>query len=215
LAVREDGCVLYHLRRPWPHPQGATCLVLEPLDFMRRLAALVPAPYAHTVRYHGCFANRARSRQHLPAPPVRPATQDSPQTADTAALGAAHQDPADTPTPARRRTPLPWAQLLRRVFFLDALKCPKCSTALVVLAFISDPPVVTKILRHLRMPTTPPPLAPARASTTAQLWGLDPPRHADPDDPAGEALDLSHPPRPCAERDHDPDDAPLVARPPP
>ncbi|MBN1628753.1 MAG: transposase, partial [Thermoleophilia bacterium] len=66
LALRDDGCVLYHLRRPWPHPQGPTCLVLEPLDFMRRLAALVPAPYAHTIRYHGAFANRARSRQQLP-----------------------------------------------------------------------------------------------------------------------------------------------------
>jgi hypothetical protein len=65
LTLREDGRVLYHLGRPWPHPQGATCLGLEPLDFMRRLAALVPAPYAHTIRYHGCFANRARSREQL------------------------------------------------------------------------------------------------------------------------------------------------------
>ena len=32
LVLRDDGCVLYHLRRPWPHPQGPTCLVLEPLD---------------------------------------------------------------------------------------------------------------------------------------------------------------------------------------
>ena len=69
LALREDGRVLYHLRRPWPHAQGPTCLVLEPLDFLRRLAALIPAPYAHTVRYHGCFANRARARALLPAPP--------------------------------------------------------------------------------------------------------------------------------------------------
>ncbi len=86
---------------------------------------------------------------------------------------------------------------------------------MVVLAFISDPPVITKILHHLRLPTAPPPLAPARGATTAQLWGLDPPRHADPDDPTHEAPNLIHPPRPCAERDHDPEDAPLVARPPP
>ena len=52
LSVREDGRVLYQLRRPWPHPEGSTCLVLEPLDFLRRLAALIPAPYAHMVRYH-------------------------------------------------------------------------------------------------------------------------------------------------------------------
>jgi hypothetical protein len=86
---------------------------------------------------------------------------------------------------------------------------------MVVLAFISDPPVITKILHHLRLPTEPPPLAPARGSTTAQLWGLDPPCHADPHDPAGETLGLSHAPRTCPERDHDAADAPLAARPPP
>ncbi len=33
---------------------------------------------------------------------------------------------------------------------------------MVVLAFLTDPSVVNKILRHLRLPTRPPPLAPAR-----------------------------------------------------
>ena len=147
--------------------------------------------------------------------PTAQAAHVSPQAADTGAPGAAHQDPPDPPTPAHRRTPLPWAQLLLRVFFIQALRCPRCSTAMVVLAFISDPPVITKILHHLRLPTEPPPLAPARGATTAQLWGLDPPRHSDPDHPAGEVPDLIRSPRPYPQRDPDPEDAPLVARPPP
>lgn len=56
-------------RRPWPNPQGAHCLVLEPGEFLRRLAALVPAPYTNLVRYHGVFAGRSRWRKQLPAPP--------------------------------------------------------------------------------------------------------------------------------------------------
>jgi len=39
---------------------------------------------------------------------------------------------------------------------------------MVVLAFISDPPVVSKILGHLKLPATPPPLAAAR-----DLWEPD------------------------------------------
>ena len=35
---------------------------------------------------------------------------------------------------------------------------------MVVLAFLSDPPVVERILRHLKLPSEPPHLAPARAS---------------------------------------------------
>ena len=59
---------------------------------------------------------------------------------------------ASTSTPPRRRrVHLKWAQLPRRVFSFDALECPQCQAAMVVLAFISDPPVVSKILRHLKL----------------------------------------------------------------
>lgn len=53
LTRRDDGRVVYHLRRPWPNEAGATCLVLDPTELLRRLAALVPAPYTNLVRYHG------------------------------------------------------------------------------------------------------------------------------------------------------------------
>jgi hypothetical protein len=76
------------------------------------------------------------------------------------------QVPALSPTPlrdaySRRRQTLPWAQLLRRVFFLDALSCPRCDAPMVVLALISEPQVVRKILLHLGLPADLPPVAPA------------------------------------------------------
>ena len=43
LSQRSDGRIVYRLRKPWPNAQGAHCLVFEPNDFLRRLAALVPA----------------------------------------------------------------------------------------------------------------------------------------------------------------------------
>ena len=55
-----------------------------------------------------------------------------------------------------------WAHLLKRVFHLDALEGPQYQAATVVLAFISDPPVVSKILHHPKLPAAPPPVAPAR-----------------------------------------------------
>lgn len=189
LALRDDGRVLYHLRRPWPRPQGPTCLVLEPLEFLKRLAALIPAPYAHTVRYHGCFANRARARDLLPAPPASEPPDGQPQCTATGPgqagdrAGAGDDQPAAAGPVAARRTPLLWAQLLRRVFFIDALKCPRCAAAMVILAFLSDPPVVAKILRHLRLPTAPPPLAPARGAEPTEAWGCNAPPALPPDHP--------------------------------
>ena len=167
LSLLPDGRVAYRLRRPWPHPLGTTWLLLEPLDFLRRLAALIPAPYTHMIRYHGILANRSRWRELLPQPPAHPSAGDPLDAPASAAKAtgppaAGQQATSCSTPPRRRRAHLKWAQLLRRVFSLDALECPQCQAAMVVLAFISDPPVVSKILRHLKLPTTPPPLAAPR-----------------------------------------------------
>jgi hypothetical protein len=147
LSRRDDGRVVYTLRRPWPRAGGVTQLVLEPHAFLRRLAALTPAPRTHLVRTHGIFANRSIARRHLPPTPLD-----------------ARVDGADRPADAcaRRSRRLPWAQLLMRVFSVDSLRCPRCSVPLVVLALISDPPVVARILTHLGLPAEPPAIAPAR-----------------------------------------------------
>ena len=141
LSLLADGRVRYRLRRPWPTPAGVTELVLDPVKFLRRLCALIPYPGSKLVRYHGIFANRSRDRFHLPPPPASP------------------QAP-EPPAPKKRRTP--WAQLLMRVFSIDALRCPRCSAAMIVLAFITDPAVVRKILEHLGLPSADPPRAPSR-----------------------------------------------------
>jgi len=55
------------------------------------------------------------------------------------------------------------------VFGTDALVCPECHGPRRLLAFLTDPPVVRKILAHLGLPTEAPPLARARPP---------PPQHA-------------------------------------
>jgi len=65
LSVLLDGRVRYELPRPWPTPSGVTHLDLEPVAFLKRLAALLPAPYQNLVKYHGVFANRSRFRHRL------------------------------------------------------------------------------------------------------------------------------------------------------
>jgi hypothetical protein len=72
-----DGCVRYRLSKPWPSPKGRTELHLAPLSLLRRLAALLPAPYLNLVRYHGVFANRSRFRSRLPPAPPTAAPQEA------------------------------------------------------------------------------------------------------------------------------------------
>jgi hypothetical protein len=55
-----------------------------------------------------------------------------------------------------------WADLLQRVFEVDALACPKCGGRMRVLSVITDPTVAGRILRCLALPARAPPLATAR-----------------------------------------------------
>ena len=143
---------------------------------MRRLAALVSFPRTHQVRYHGVFANRSHLRRFLPPapPPLEEVDTGGAARALTDVGGStAAGAPGQTPSPARRRR-IPWAQLLRRLLHIDALACPRCSTSkqsvpMVVLAFLTDPDVVGRILRHLGLSTCAPALVPAGAVPCPQL----------------------------------------------
>ena len=127
---------------------------MEPLEFMERLAALVPRPRLHLIRFHGVLAPNAKlRRQIVPAPPERAAETSS-------------QDAKAKRAPAR----VSWARLLKRVFDLDVEHCPNCGGELKIIACpepsrraaIEDPPVIDKILSHLGLPTRAPPRAPTR-----------------------------------------------------
>lgn len=63
LSIDGDGLVVYELKHPFR--DGTTHVLFEPLDFMARLAALVPRPRAHLTRYHGLFAPNAKHRHHI------------------------------------------------------------------------------------------------------------------------------------------------------
>jgi len=56
----------------------------------------------------------------------------------------------------------PWADLLRRAFFLVVLRCPACGGRRRILAAITQAAVIRGILESLGLPAEPPVVAPAR-----------------------------------------------------
>lgn len=62
LSLTPNGNVRYQLKTP--HRDGTTHVIFEPLDFIARLAALVPEPRVNLTRFHGVFApnNKYRAR---------------------------------------------------------------------------------------------------------------------------------------------------------
>ena len=54
-----------------------TPVVMSPLEFMQRLAALVPRPRLHLIRFHGVLAPNAKLRAAIVPPPRTARTQPS------------------------------------------------------------------------------------------------------------------------------------------
>ena len=71
------GQVVLRLKTPWR--DGTTHLVMLPLEFMQRLAALVPRPRLHLIRFHGVLAPNAKLRaQVVPQEPEAHAQEAKP-----------------------------------------------------------------------------------------------------------------------------------------
>jgi len=136
LALTASGQVRYTLKTPYR--DGTTHIVLEPLDLMARLAALVPKPRMHLTRYHGVFAPHS---QHRAA--VTPAQRG--RGAATPPVSGA--DPTKPSTP--RHVAMSWARRLKRVFGVEIECCARCGGELKIIASIEEPQLIAKILSHL------------------------------------------------------------------
>jgi len=62
----------------------------------------------------------------------------------------------------------PWADLLQRVFEVDALSCPCCGGRMRILAAIAEADVARRILACLALPARAPPVAPRRPIVFAE-----------------------------------------------
>jgi hypothetical protein len=142
LKIVDDSHVRLDFKKPWS--DGSTSVDLPPLALIARLAALVPSPRRHTVRYSGVLSSHSSLRsQVVPAPVLLPL----PTT--------------DTAKPARKSRYIPWAELLRKTFGFELL-CSKCKGPLRLVALIKSEDVARRILTAMHLPTDVPELHHAR-----------------------------------------------------
>jgi len=177
LSALPDGRLAIQMKRPLA--DGSHELRLEPVELLRRLATLVPPPRAHLVRFHGTFAPASKWRSEIvPAAPTESAHEH--RGSEPTLVSPAEPDKtaplAEPSKPRRPDAKIPWAELLQRVFREDVLACP-CGGRRRVIAFITERAVVKAILEHLGLPTTGPPIAPARSTAPQDpaLWQDDVP----------------------------------------
>jgi hypothetical protein len=129
---QRDSAVTYHSDKPTGPTAGSE--TTDALEFLARLTSHIPNKGQVLQRYYGWYSSRQRGKRRSAA------DHDEEQPIVTA-------DPEpDAVREAKRR----WAELLRRIFEVDPLACPRCGETMRIVAFITEPNTIDRILEHLR-----------------------------------------------------------------
>ncbi len=161
VEVTSSGQVVYKAEkdacRPFPDPEDdrlgrgvkRNFQILSPLDFLAEFTQHIPAKGSHLIRYYGWYSNKARG--------MRAKAEEAARAAELPPGSSGAEAPE---VATRSRSSQTWAMLIKRVYEVDPLACPRCSGPMKVIAFIEPPQqeVIEKILRH------------------CGLWDLSPPR---------------------------------------
>ena len=154
-----DGRLLYRLKRRWR--DGTSHVIFESIELVEKLASLVPPPRFNLVRYHVVLAPSARWR-----PSVVPSHTAAGDIVSHPGCAAKKLDPRpEAKSSHKRRGCHPrnysWSELMRRVFALDVLECPRCFGRMRIVAASHPPEAIGKILDCLGLPSRAPPISPA------------------------------------------------------
>jgi len=150
-----------------PDEQGVVSL--SPNELLDRLADLVPPPRKHRHRYHGVFAPNHPLRPRVTAMAIgntgknAAATNGEPHTDEVAGQSDAG---ASGTTRSHDSSRIAWAKLLAKIAEAFPIVCPACGGDIRLIAFITAPGPVRKILMHIGEPVEPPPVSPARGPPT-------------------------------------------------
>ena len=106
-------------------------------EFVARVLVQIPDPRRHLVRYYGAYSSRVRGQRRKAENRLE-------------ASGSGEVEKAVPPSPERAALRRRWANLIRRVYEVDPLVCPRCGSEMRVIAFITEPKVIKRIVDHLR-----------------------------------------------------------------
>ena len=101
----------------------------DPLDFLSRLASLIPRPRIHLIRFpKAAFAPNCKYRSLvIPQPALLEKTS----------------------LKEKKSYSIGWAKMLKRVFDIDMQICSKCGGQVKIISAIHNQQAIKKILTHL------------------------------------------------------------------
>lgn len=102
--------------------------IYDPLDWIAAICAHIPDEGQQMIRYYGYYSNVKRGKLKSKRKAV--------------AEYLSIKEPLLSSKEYRKR----WAELIKKVYEVDSLTCPKCSGKMGIVAFVKEQPVIDKIL---------------------------------------------------------------------
>ncbi len=111
--------------------QGSQEESMDYLEFIARVTSHIPDKGQVMVRYYGLYSNAHRGKirkadSALYPPPI---IEDEPNYVP----------------------PKGWAEMIRKVYEVDPLLCPRCGGQMRIISFIKEPKIIDKIIGHLKL----------------------------------------------------------------
>jgi len=164
LSQATNGDIHYKLKNPWT--DGTSHVVFSPLEFLEKLAALVPPPRIHLTRFHGILAPHSKFRSLVVPQIVEEKVKEN--TDIEKSLEVQDEDSG------LKQKRIASAKLLSRVFALDMNSCDHCGGDMRAVSAIMKQEVVVKILTHVGLPARAPPISPSKVPTQQEFWDQSP-----------------------------------------
>jgi len=112
-------------------------------EFIAAITQHIPNKFSQLSRYFGFYSNKSRG--------LRAKAEQTEQTQDTAEeknkeniniIDVSKYQPKKVPS-------LTWCECIKKIWKQDPLICPECLGLMRVISFITEGPIIHKILKHL------------------------------------------------------------------
>jgi hypothetical protein len=140
--IENTGQVLY--RSDMTHGKNKKNFELLPAgQFIARVTQHIPEKGFQMVRYYGWYSNRAKGRRRkegMLRPGDKPPEKED--SVNFTILDISDYEPPRAPSKT-------WRELIKKVWEIDPLTCPRCGSEMRIISLIQDPDVIRRILEHL------------------------------------------------------------------
>ena len=137
------------LENPYIDIRGVMCIcqkknfqLYQAEEFIAAITQHIPEKSFQMVRYYGWYSSKSRGirkKQGIQRPDEAP--QARPED-EVEIIDVSDYQPRRIPSKK-------WREGIKKIYQVDPLCCPKCGGEMRIISFITDPPVIGKILQHL------------------------------------------------------------------